>query len=108
MPINDGSSPDLAIVAKGVRQEYDWVLENCPGFAILSQSQGAAGGKPFDMLTLRSPAGEERRVYFDISSFFGKGKPPGPPCPQCGQPLRTLHAKQCRHCKADWHDAAGR
>lgn len=25
-------------------------------------------------------------------------------CPYCGQELRTLTAKQCRHCKMDWHD----
>jgi hypothetical protein len=27
----------------------------------------------------------------------------GPPCPHCGQPLRTDRAKQCFHCGADWH-----
>jgi hypothetical protein len=26
------------------------------------------------------------------------------PCPYCGEPLRTAAAKQCRHCKMDWHD----
>jgi len=26
------------------------------------------------------------------------------PCPYCGQPLRTLLAKQCRFCRRDWHD----
>ena len=27
------------------------------------------------------------------------------PCPFCGKPLRTESAKQCRHCKRDWHDS---
>jgi hypothetical protein len=27
------------------------------------------------------------------------------PCPYCGMPLRTSLAKQCRHCRRDWHDA---
>ena len=26
------------------------------------------------------------------------------PCPFCGKELRTDTAKQCRHCKRDWHD----
>jgi hypothetical protein len=38
-----------------------------------------------------------------------RGGPPWPIdtrptlCPFCGQPLRTARAKQCRHCKRDWH-----
>jgi hypothetical protein len=28
---------------------------------------------------------------------------PGPPCPFCGQPLRTSRAQLCVHCGADWH-----
>jgi hypothetical protein len=26
-----------------------------------------------------------------------------PPCPFCGEPLRTPRARQCRHCGQDWH-----
>ena len=26
------------------------------------------------------------------------------PCPYCGKTLRTALARQCRHCKRDWHD----
>lgn len=26
------------------------------------------------------------------------------PCPYCGKGLRTVYAKQCRHCRRDWHD----
>jgi hypothetical protein len=26
-----------------------------------------------------------------------------PPCPECGEPLRTGLAKQCLNCGADWH-----
>lgn len=27
----------------------------------------------------------------------------GPPCPHCGEPLRTERAQQCLSCGADWH-----
>lgn len=27
----------------------------------------------------------------------------GPPCPHCGEPLRTAKAQQCLSCGADWH-----
>ena len=27
----------------------------------------------------------------------------GPPCPHCGEPLRTSKARQCFSCGADWH-----
>src|SRR5579884_4234071 len=26
-------------------------------------------------------------------------------CPYCGKPLRTGEAKQCPHCRRDWHDS---
>lgn len=29
---------------------------------------------------------------------------PGPPCPFCGEPLRTSRAQLCVHCGSDWHD----
>ena len=29
---------------------------------------------------------------------------PPTPCPYCGMLLRSNLAKQCRHCRRDWHD----
>jgi hypothetical protein len=37
-----------------------------------------------------------------INSELGR-KREGPPCPQCGKPLRTNKAQQCLECGADWH-----
>jgi hypothetical protein len=39
-----------------------------------------------------------------IWAFHPHGpQPSGPPCPYCGQPLRTDKAQQCLECGADWH-----
>ena len=68
----DGSSAEKAIVVGGVPEEYDWVARHCPGFRFRMQALQEIEGKPYDVLTLRNEQGEERTVYFDISSFFGK------------------------------------
>jgi hypothetical protein len=33
---------------------------------------------------------------------------PGPPCPFCGEPLRTSRAQLCVHCGRDWRDDPAR
>ena len=68
----DGSSPTAAIRVGSVREEYEWVGRNLPGFELQMQALAHVGGKPFDVLTLRGPDGTTRQVYFDISSFFGQ------------------------------------
>lgn len=37
-----------------------------------------------------------------VTAVFDPPKPA--PCPYCGELLRTSIARQCRHCKMDWHD----
>lgn len=36
-------------------------------------------------------------------AIFFKERKMGP-CPYCGKPLRSAAAKQCPHCRKDWHD----
>ena len=68
----DGSSAAEAVVVGSVGDEYAWVQRHCPGFQLQMQSLQEIEGKPYDVLTLRNAAGEERTIYFDISRFFGK------------------------------------
>ncbi len=68
----DGSSAAQAIVVSSVSKEYAWVRRHCPGFQSQMQALQVIEGKPYDILTLRNAAGEERTIYFDISQFFGK------------------------------------
>ena len=41
------------------------------------------------------------RPYYDASRNFNAED--APPCPQCGEQLRTKLAKQCFSCGTDWH-----
>jgi hypothetical protein len=90
------------IPVSNVRQEYDWIATHYPDHQKLSQRLVMQDGRPLDIFLLVSPAGEHIEIAFDISSFYGRKKVPGPPCPYCGEPLRTARAKQCRHCRRSW------
>jgi len=70
---NDGSSIEKAIKVGSVEQEYKIVREKCGDCKI--KSQGLTYNdkdKPFDVLTVIKPNGEEVKYYFDISKFYGK------------------------------------
>lgn len=74
----DGSSADLAVDLSAARTEFEgiqaekvWLNQHYPRARVKSQSL-IAGKKMMDLLTIVLPSGEEREVYFDISSFFGK------------------------------------
>jgi len=75
---HDGSTPELAVDLSTARNEMDgmlaqkaWLDEHYPGARVKSQSL-IMGRKVMDLLTLELPSGEEKDVYFDISSYFGK------------------------------------
>ena len=74
----DGLSKETAIVISGatdtragIEAEYRWIETHLPGTTIESQSL-VMGPKPLDAFTVKLPSGETRKVYFDISAFFGK------------------------------------
>jgi hypothetical protein len=106
-PDRDGSSPQAAIPVESVLAEYAWLREHLPGFSLARQSLTEFEGMPLDALTVRAETGEEREIYFDISSFFGLERvrrSSATPCPYCGEALRAAKAKQCSTCGMDWRD----
>jgi len=85
-----------------------------PQFADLKESDR---GRILNLITQQRPtmAMQELRAATGCSIPWAKlwvthrGRPEWDPeqtapCPYCGQTLRTPVAKQCRHCRMDWHD----
>jgi hypothetical protein len=108
-PDPDGCSPQTAISVGSVGEEYAWVARNLPGARLVHQALTFFEGKPLDVLTLSMELGDERQVFFDISSFYGRERgrrSSVAPCPYCGAALRTESAKQCFECGTDWRDPA--
>jgi hypothetical protein len=71
-PARDGSSAQRAIVAKSIDDEYEWMQRNCRGYRHTRQALCEIDGRPYDVHTLQDARGQEREVFFDISTFFGK------------------------------------
>ncbi len=74
----DGSSYETAIVIKeknestGVAAEYKWLKANYPGYTLSRQSLQHKNGKSYDVMDIVTKDGEEKKIYFDITGFFGK------------------------------------
>ncbi len=73
-----GTSYDDAIVINsedtqsGIDAEYSWLAENYPGYKFKAQSLQFKDGKLYDVITIITKEGEEKKIYFDISKFFGR------------------------------------
>ncbi|MEN8139271.1 MAG: hypothetical protein ABFR62_12645 [Bacteroidota bacterium] len=68
----DGSSFEKAIIVSSVSEEYEYVRKDCHNCNMLRQSLVFEKKKPYDILTLEKPDGEQVDYYFDISKFYGK------------------------------------
>jgi predicted Zn-dependent protease len=75
---NDGSSYEKAVVIKkkhelkGVNAEYVWLRHNYPGYRSKGQSLNFNENKSYDIITIVTADGIEKKIYFDISKFYGK------------------------------------
>ncbi|MEO8869358.1 MAG: hypothetical protein ABI357_00855 [Granulicella sp.] len=74
----DGSSLANAIVinaadeSTGVAAEYKWIAERFPGYTRGQQALLNEGGRFYDEIDFSAASGEKKKIYFDISNFFGK------------------------------------
>jgi hypothetical protein len=68
----DGSSFQKAIIVGSVRAEYLYIDRTWAGSDILSQVVTENEGKHYDVVTIKTKAGMEKDIYFDISKFYRK------------------------------------
>lgn len=68
----DGSSFEKAVKVKSVREEYQWLRKHYPSYAMIKQTLVFNDNSPYDVLFIEID-GVKKKVYFDISSFYGKG-----------------------------------
>jgi hypothetical protein len=69
----DGLSIEKAILIKSVPDEYAWIRQHYPGSVVERQVLLDKNRTPYDKLDVKLADGQKISVYFDISSFFGKG-----------------------------------
>jgi hypothetical protein len=69
----DGLSCATRVVVPSIPAEYAWVKKNYPGARVEMQALGKCDRAPADELYVRTAQGKRVTLYFDISSFFGKG-----------------------------------
>jgi len=69
----DGLSCTTRVPVPGISAEYAWVRRHYPGAQVKMQALGECAGAPADELYVMTAAGRQITLYFDISSFFGKG-----------------------------------
>jgi len=68
----DGSSYNNAIIinakgeSEGVNKEYEWLKKNYPGYKMEMQSLNIYKDKPYDILSIKTADGAEKKIYFDI------------------------------------------
>jgi len=76
--LTDGLSYQSAIVidakseTTGVAKEYEWLKQQYPGYKLQKQSLNYQGKKVYDVMKIKTEAGEDLEIYFDITKFFGK------------------------------------
>lgn len=69
-----GTTIETAIKVNSVTEEYDYLKKHYPNSKFIGQALISQGEyKYYDKLTFKTKEGETLSLYFDITSFFGKG-----------------------------------
>jgi len=75
----EGTDCDNAVVIKGaattligLRAQNVWIDTHFPGAERLRTQQGDCASGITDVVEIKTSEGERKRVYFDITDFYGK------------------------------------
>ncbi len=78
----DGSSLEEAISfplarssADGVPMEWRWISERYPEFRKTAHAIVEEDSRLYDVLEISTPGGETRTFWFDVTTWFGIGRP---------------------------------
>jgi hypothetical protein len=66
----DGSSFANAVIAFSGHAEYRWIDKNFPGSQLLTQVILKNEGKPYDIISIKTKDGAEKKIFFDVSKFY--------------------------------------
>lgn len=73
-PKEKGVTTDTAIKVNSVSEEYQYLKTHYPGAQFIKQALiNQPNGNSFDKITFKTKDGVIKSLYFDITSFFGKG-----------------------------------
>lgn len=72
--VTKGTTMETAIKVNSVTEEHEYLKKHYPNSKFIGQALINQGKyKYYDKLTFKTKEGETRSLYFDITSFFGKG-----------------------------------
>lgn len=72
-----GLTPETAIplvgyetTMAGIDAEYAYLDQTYPGWSLMQQMTLEQGDRVYDVMNIKLPGGEEREIYFDITTWY--------------------------------------
>ena len=56
----------------GLDEEYKWLSNNYPGYAMIRRTQVKRSSKHYDIIRIKTQQGQLKDIYFDSTRFWGK------------------------------------
>jgi hypothetical protein len=56
----------------GLDEEYKWLSNNYPGYAMIRRTQVTRSSKHYDIIRIKTQQGQVKDIYFDSTRFWRK------------------------------------